>query len=71
MRPRDHRHRLISLAAVMTLALVACGEGQGPQQAPRQAVTVATLVAKPVTLRRELPGRTHARHCPDGQRERR
>ncbi|WP_305067745.1 efflux RND transporter periplasmic adaptor subunit [Luteimonas sp. MC1825] len=48
------------LSAALALALAACGGGQDPQQAPRPAVTVATLAAQQVTLTRELPGRTHA-----------
>jgi membrane fusion protein (multidrug efflux system) len=48
------------LAAALALALAACGGGQDPQQAPKAAVTVATLSVQPVTLTSELPGRTHA-----------
>ena len=40
--------------------LAACGEGGAPQQQmPPAAVTVVTLKAEPVTLTRELPGRTN------------
>jgi membrane fusion protein (multidrug efflux system) len=46
------------LLAALTLALAACGGGQEAGGAPKPAVTVATLATQPVTLSRELPGRT-------------
>src|SRR5690606_21760641 len=48
------------LLAALTLALAACGGGQEAGGAPKPAVTVATLATQPVTLSRELPGRTSA-----------
>ncbi|MBJ6981651.1 efflux RND transporter periplasmic adaptor subunit [Luteimonas sp. MC1572] len=60
MSQHRRRHLLMPLSAALALALAACGGGQDPQQAPRPAVTVATLAAQQVTLTRELPGRTHA-----------
>ena len=52
--------RARSLSAVLALALAACGGGQQGGEAPRPEVTVATLEARPVTITRELPGRTSA-----------
>lgn len=60
MSQHRRRHLLMPLSAALALALAACGGGQDPQQAPKPAVTVATLAAQQVTLTRELPGRTHA-----------
>jgi len=48
------------LFAILALALAACGGGQQGGEAPRPEVTVATLEARPVTITRELPGRTSA-----------
>jgi membrane fusion protein (multidrug efflux system) len=48
------------LLAVLALALAACGGGQEGGEPPKPAVTVATLQASPVTITRELPGRTSA-----------
>ncbi|WP_346840014.1 efflux RND transporter periplasmic adaptor subunit [Microbulbifer sp. SAOS-129_SWC] len=49
---------LAGLLATSTL-LAACGEKQAAPQRPAPAVTVVTLKAEPVTLTRELPGRTN------------
>ena len=49
------------LFAVLALALAACSGGQPGGEPPAPAVTVATLQAAPVTITRELPGRTVAR----------
>ncbi len=52
---------LLRFSAVAFVAFVAaCSDGnsQQPQQMPPPAVTVVTLKAQPVTLSRELPGRT-------------
>jgi membrane fusion protein (multidrug efflux system) len=54
------RQRALPLIAALTLALAACGGGQQGGAPPKPAVTVATLAAQPVTLTRELPGRTSA-----------
>lgn len=50
----------IALPLILFLLLAGCGGGdQGPQQEmPPPAVTVVTLRTEPVTLTRELPGRT-------------
>ena len=48
------------LIAVLVLALAACGAGQEAGAPPKPAVTVATLQTAPVTITRELPGRTSA-----------
>src|SRR5436190_13425156 len=56
------RARLLSLLPLPALALLvhACGGGkqQAPPQMPPPQVTVVTLKAQPVTLTRDLPGRT-------------
>jgi membrane fusion protein (multidrug efflux system) len=54
-----HRARPL-LATALALALAACGGGQQGGEPPAPAVTVATLQAHPVTITRELPGRTSA-----------
>lgn len=46
--------------AVLALALAACDGAPEGAEAPKPAVTVATLEARPVTVTRELPGRTSA-----------
>src|SRR5690606_11581762 len=53
-------HRALPLIAALTLALAACGGNEQATEAPKAAVTVATLASQPVTLTRELPGRTSA-----------
>ena len=60
MSQHRRRHFLMPLATALAVALAACGGGQDAQEAPKPAVTVATLAAQQVTLTRELPGRTHA-----------
>jgi len=50
--------RLILLPLAMSIALAACGSDEAAQQPPAAAVTVVTLESRPVTLTRELPGRT-------------
>ena len=57
-------HRLAAAIAAVSLSLflVACGgdpAGQGPQDMSTPEVTVVRLEARPLTLTRELPGRTH------------
>ena len=52
------RRRALPVLAALTLALAACGGGGEDAAPPRPAVTVAILEAAPVTLSRELPGRT-------------
>lgn len=47
-------------ASLAAAALVACGEEAAPPQMPPPQVTVVTLRTEPVTLTRELPGRTSA-----------
>ena len=47
-------------ALILAAAFVACGEEAAPPQMPPPQVTVVTLRAEPVTLTRELPGRTSA-----------
>lgn len=54
------RRRALPLVAALSLALAACGSGEPAGGPPKPAVTVAVLQAKPVTLSRELPGRTSA-----------
>lgn len=50
---------LIPLAISITLVLAACGKPEpAPQGAQAVPVTVVTLQTRPVTLTRELPGRT-------------
>ena len=46
------------LPLVLTVTLAACDGDPAPQQLPPSPVTVVTLQARPVTLTRELPGRT-------------
>ncbi|MGY0612767.1 MULTISPECIES: efflux RND transporter periplasmic adaptor subunit [unclassified Luteimonas] len=48
------------LLVLATALLAACSGGQEGAEAPKPAVTVATLEARPVTITRELPGRTNA-----------
>jgi membrane fusion protein (multidrug efflux system) len=51
----------VACAAVLLLGAAACGHGaQGQQQHGPVPVTVVTLKSAPVTLVRELPGRTSA-----------
>ena len=45
-------------ASLVAVLLVACGEEAAPPQMPPPQVTVVTLRTEPVTLTRELPGRT-------------
>src|SRR5690606_19791807 len=54
------RRRALPLVAALSLALAACGGGEPAGGPPKPAVTVAVLAAQPVTLSRELPGRTSA-----------
>lgn len=54
------RRRALPVLAALTLALAACGGGGQDAEPPKPAVTVAVLESGPVTLRRELPGRTSA-----------
>jgi membrane fusion protein (multidrug efflux system) len=59
----SHRGSSLLLPLVASLAaaaLVACGEEAAPPQMPPPQVTVVTLRTEPVTLTRELPGRTSA-----------
>ena len=55
-RRRAHPMLALLAAAVIT----ACGGGQKGGEPPKPAVTVATLETRPVTITRELPGRTSA-----------
>ena len=50
--------RLVFLPLALSVALAACGGAEAPPPQPAGAVTVVTLKAAPVTLTRELPGRT-------------
>jgi membrane fusion protein, multidrug efflux system len=50
----------LSLVLAGAAALAACGQSQAPQQPSPQQVGIVTLVAQPVTLERELQGRTSA-----------
>jgi len=50
--------RLILLPSVLAIALSACGGDGAPPARAAAAVTVVTLKTAPVTLTRELPGRT-------------
>src|SRR5690606_27457065 len=54
------RRRALPLVAALSLALAACGGGEPAGGPPKPAVTVAVLAAQPVTITRELPGRTSA-----------
>ena len=47
-------------ALLAAAVLAACGGGQQGGEPPKPAVTVATLETRPVTITRELPGRTNA-----------
>lgn len=53
------RPLIVSLALCSCL-LTACSESAPPQQAPAPAVSYVTLETRPVTLTRQLPGRTRA-----------
>src|SRR5690606_37874570 len=48
------------LAVLAAAVLAACGSGQQDMAPPKPEVTVATLQTRPVTITRELPGRTSA-----------
>lgn len=50
----------LGLAVLTSLVLAACSEPQPPMQQGTPAVSVVTLSSEPVTLTRELPGRTRA-----------
>ncbi|MEN1941378.1 efflux RND transporter periplasmic adaptor subunit [Luteimonas sp. MJ174] len=54
---RRARPMLVVLAAAV---LTACSGGQQGGEPPKPEVTVATLETRPVTITRELPGRTNA-----------
>lgn len=56
MTPRSHARTFLVLAG--SLLLAACGGEQAPPQMPVPDVTVVTLKAQPVSLNRELAGRT-------------
>lgn len=63
MNERPMRVHVLLSTFVLAAALSGCGQGgpQGPAQGPGAVpVTVVTLRAEPVTLVRELPGRTSA-----------
>ncbi len=62
MHTPSRRIRVALSIIVLAGALAACGKGQqGPPQGPgAMPVTVVTLRTEPVTLVRELPGRTSA-----------
>lgn len=58
---RFSRYSAYTLAAFVVIAISACGNSQQPQQGGgAQPVTVVTLKKQPITLTRELPGRTSA-----------
>ena len=50
--------RGLPVLVLVATALVACSKPAAPPAAPPQAVTVVTLRPEPLTLTRELPGRT-------------
>ena len=50
--------RLVLLPLALSVAIAACGGDPAPPQQQAGAVTVVTLKSEPVTLTRELPGRT-------------
>ncbi|MGD8357872.1 MAG: efflux RND transporter periplasmic adaptor subunit, partial [Lysobacterales bacterium] len=53
--------RRVAVLSLLALVLTACEKQQAPQrQMSAPAVTVVTLKEQPVTLSRELPGRTNA-----------
>ena len=54
----NRAHRLILLPLALAVALSACGGEQAPPPQGPSPVTVVTLKTAPVTLTRELPGRT-------------
>ena len=62
MHERPKRLRVVLLTVALAAALAGCGrQKDGPPQGPgAMPVTVITLRAEPVTLVRELPGRTSA-----------
>jgi membrane fusion protein (multidrug efflux system) len=62
MHERPKRLRVVLLTVTLAAALAGCGhQKDGPPQGPgAMPVTVVTLRAEPVTLVRELPGRTSA-----------
>jgi len=62
MHERPKRLHVALLTVTLAAALAGCGhQKEGPQQGPgAMPVTVVTLRAEPVTLVRELPGRTSA-----------
>ena len=62
MYQRPERSRFVLSTIALAAALSGCGNAeQGPAQGPgAMPVTVVTLRAEPVTLVRELPGRTSA-----------
>jgi membrane fusion protein (multidrug efflux system) len=62
MHERPKRLRVVLLTVTLAAALAGCGhQKDGPPQGPSaMPVTVVTLRAEPVTLVRELPGRTSA-----------
>ncbi|KGM57744.1 hemolysin D [Lysobacter arseniciresistens ZS79] len=56
--PHRLARRAVLLPLALSVALAACSGDSAPPQMPGGAVTVVTLEARPVTLTRELPGRT-------------